>query len=541
MSKANCRSKVFGLLALAWFAAAPAVGASPEAAGHEKRDGGFYKDVFDQVTYYESVNALHLDRLYRRVFSKKAGALNINRYDEVPDSTFFTNRHGREKLSAAELERGYAEDGGPDLSGPLTVTGGKFEGARPTFIVRDAKGGEYRLKFDPVDNFELVTSAEVIASRFYHALGYFVPQTTIAVFDPFLLEIGEGARMWDDTGFRKKLTPERLQEALFFLPLDAEGNLRASATKTLAGEDLGPFTFHGRRKSDPDDPVRHRRRREIRALSVFASWLNNYDKRESNTADRLIDGKIRHYLMDFDHALGSASDGPQPPMFGHEHLFDYGEMGKAILTLGWREKPWQKRWREAGEKVSGSPAVGYFDNRRFSPADFKTQLPYYAFKDVTRADGFWAAKILMSFSDDDIRALVRAGQFSAAADADSLVKILAERRDLIGRYWFSQATPLDRFDVRGGQLRFEDLAVRYGFARSGETEYRAAVLRPSGEKMEKISEVVSREPSFALEPAWTEAGPVVLEIRSVDALGDARPYVRVTLEAGKVRSVRHQD
>jgi len=121
-------------------------------------------------------------------------------------------------------------------------------------------------------------------------------------------------------------------------------------------------------------------------------------------------------------------------------MIDYGEATKAFLTLGWWEKPWQKRWMESDERITKSPAVGYFDNRYFDAGKFKTQLPYFAFKDLSRADGFWAAKIIMSFTDDDIRSIVETGKYSDPEDAEEVANVLIERRDLIGKYWFDQPT-----------------------------------------------------------------------------------------------------
>jgi hypothetical protein len=47
--------------------------------------------------------------------------------------------------------------------------------------------------------------------------------------------------------------------------------------------------------------------------------------------------------------------------------------------------------------------------------------------------------------------------------AEYISKTLAERRDKIGRTFFSRILPLDHFRVENEELRFDDLAVRYGF------------------------------------------------------------------------------
>ena len=447
---------IFALL----FVFSVSVRAETETAQFKKQEGGFYKDLFEQNVYDEGTDYLHLERLYRGISHHRLRAGNVNAYDEVPDSTFFTNRHGRRALSESDLEKGYQEAGGPDLSGNLTVMNSRFDDVLPTFFVSDAKGDKYLLKFDPADSPELATSSEVIASRFYYAIGYHVPQYTIVTFDPAKLIPGEGALIVDDTGFTKKFTRDKLEEYLLFLPQDPAGRYRASASKVLAGENKGFFSLMGRRKCDPEDKFDHKDLRELRALRVFSAWLNNYDIRESNTLDMLVtengqarlparQARLKHYLIDFNAALGSGTEESKPPMVTHEHLIDYGETAKSFFTLGFLEKTWQRRWREVGEKIPQSPAVGYFDNRYFDPGKFKNQLPHYLFKDLTRADGFWAAKIVMSFSDDDIRAMVKAGKLTNPADADYIAKTLIERRDMIGRYWFLAADSLDEFELSG--------------------------------------------------------------------------------------------
>src|SRR5205823_13594036 len=44
-----------------------------------------------------------------------------------------------------------------------------------------------------------------------------------------------------------------------------------------------------------------------------------------------------------------------------------------------------------------------------------------------------------------------------------LTTTLAARRDKIGRTFFSKVLPLDKFRVENAELRFDDLAAKYGF------------------------------------------------------------------------------
>jgi hypothetical protein len=74
----------------------------------------------------------------------------------------------------------------------------------------------------------------------------------------------------------------------------------------------------------------------------------------------------------------------------------------------------------------------------------------------------------MGFTDSQIRAIVKTGQYSNPAAERYIADCLIARRDKIGRTYFARVLPLDRFEVRGGLLTFEDLAQRYGFGKPRE-------------------------------------------------------------------------
>lgn len=520
--------------------------AAQDTSAIKKTQSHLTTNMVDQSVYYEATNLLRFDRLYRRLFSKKLRAEDINVYDEVPDSTFFVNRHARSPLSAEALEKGYFENEGPSAEGKITVMKGKSEGLHPGFFIKDARGDFYLLKFDDLQNFELNTSAEVIASRFYHAIGYNVPQYTVFTFSPDQMVPAPEARMTDRNGFKKQLTEEMLQHYIMHLPHDEEGRLRASASKILRGENKGPFSFQGRRKDDPEDTIDHERRRAIRALRVFASWLNNNDVRHANTLDMWVEENgrsfLKHYLIDFNATLGGAAGGAKPPMFNHEYFLDYGAITKNYFALGMRKSDWQKRLEEVGPAETKPAALGYFDNNRFSPKDFKVQLPYYAFKDLTRADGFWAAKIIAGFSDDDIKAVVRAGKLSSAEDAEMISSLLSERRDLIAAYWFSQASPLESFNLKDSRLSFSDLETARGFAPAEGSLYTAEGFSGSGKKGARLGTLESASPEFILPEDWKSAETLTLLLRVKRPSEKAfRPYVLVEIKNGKITRALHQD
>ena len=113
-------------------------------------------------------------------------------------------------------------------------------------------------------------------------------------------------------------------------PIGPGGVYRALASKVIPGEAAGGFRFFGTRPDDPNDIFPHEHRRELRGYRVISAWLNHDDSRALNTYDSFVEegGRrfIKHYLLDFGSALGSASFGPNEPRGGNEYLVDGGRV-----------------------------------------------------------------------------------------------------------------------------------------------------------------------------------------------------------------------
>jgi len=189
-----------------------------------------------------------------------------------------------------------------------------------------------------------------------------------------------------------------------------------------------------------------------------------------------------------------------------------------------------------------SSSLGYYDNRYFEPARFKTVLPHNTLKDVTRADGFWAAKIMMTFSNSDIGAMVKAGRFSSPEDVNLLANRVAERRDLIGRYWFSITTPLDQFAWDGKVLRFEDLAVKYGFAPKENRVYQVEVLKRVRGRETLLGSVQVSEPVVDCSKWMAESSDIVVRIKAGNAkVSKKTAAVSVEIDAKGLQRISHAD
>lgn len=414
-----------------------------------------------------------------RTFFSKLGrvepAWNVNAWDEVPDSSWYTNRNHLRPMTPEEIRRGPNRGPGPELSGPLVVLEGKTAGIAPGFgRTRDARGNIYFIKFDPHDYLGLTTAADVIASRLFYAMGFNVPEQWIIYIRPEQIELDPEAQLWDETGRRRIMTQVDVKEVLSRAARLPDGCYRAVASLLLSGKPKGGFKFYGTRKDDPNDLIPHQHRRELRGLHFFCAWLNHNDIRVGNTLDMYVEEEgrkfLRHYLLDFGSTLGSETLFPDPGRVGFSYYIDAKQMAGPFFTLG----IYQPHWREHLAPIS-FPSVGRFESSRFSPAEWRPNFPIVSFAYMDDSDAFWAAKIVMSFTEEQIRAAVQAGELGDPAAEEYLVRTLMERQHKIGQHAFSQANPLDRFTIvttsDAQQLEFQDLAVRYGFVDPTSTSY----------------------------------------------------------------------
>jgi len=436
-----------------------------------------YYDVVDCSVYQPVKQIFDLPRHFRALGGAPKQALNVTPLDDIQDSTWFTHRVGSREITPEELRQGPNAPVGPDTHGPWKIVRAKTQGVTPGFTIEDPGGHRFVIKFDPLTDPELSTGAEAISTRFFWALGYHVPENYIVDFDPAILEIDPKATVRQGKK-RRPMTRADLDLILSKVPPAAGGGLHAIASRLIGGKPLGPPPWLGRRKDDPNDVIPHEHRRELRAYRVFCAWLNHNDSRQINAMDFFVEEEgrhfVKHYLIDFSATLGSrgkAAEGVNLRSEGFEYLVDYGAMFKSLASVGLYERPW------VGVEYPVIRGVGRFEAEHFDPGSWRPDYPNPAFENLTPQDGFWGAKMVMNFSDAHIRAAVEAAEFTEPLATETMTRVLIERRDRVGRHWFAQVNPLDRFEVAdaGGamQLRFDDLAVRYGFEAA--RHYRAVI------------------------------------------------------------------
>jgi hypothetical protein len=339
------------------------------------------------------------------------------------------------------------------------VVSAKNEGITPGFTIVDGEGRRYLLKFDSRSNPEMASAADVISSKFLYALGYNVPENYIVYFRPGQLKIDASTKFTDHYGKRRAMTDQDMREVMAKVTGGKDIEIRALASRFIPGTPVGPFRYFGTRADDPNDIIAHEHRRDLRGLRVFAAWLGHDDSKSLNTLDTLVkeDGLeyVRHYLIDFGATLGSATYGSNSPRSGHDYLFEWGPAAKQFATLGFA----LPRWARA--KYPKLPSVGAFEYELFDPEKWVPEYPNPAFSNMTPEDAFWAAKQVMAFTDDDIRSIVRTGEYSDRFAEDWMVRCLIQRRDKIGRAFLSRVLPVDGFRVREGRLIFENLAAKH--------------------------------------------------------------------------------
>lgn len=389
-------------------------------------------------------------------------AKNVNTIDEVPDSSWFTNRIVARPLSAEEVTRGPIEGPPPDPSS-WTLTREKSSGDAPGFTATDAKGQTFFISFDAPASPEGASAAVVIATKIFWALGYNQVEYFLTAVHPDAITIADTATKRRPSGRRTAMVEDDVREVLERAHRSPDGSYRAAAGRLLPGKVLGGFKYEGTRPDDPNDVVPHQHRRELRALRVFGAWVNLTDMKAGNTLDTVVTavgrGIVRHYLQDVGSTFGVGANGPHDWNEGWEHLYEGGASRRRLFSFGLAKSPWQSAPYE------DVPAVGRFEGDRFDPETWKPRAPTTAYVELRDDDAFWAARRVMAFSDALIRAAVTTGQFSDPEAERHLADVLIKRRDKIGRAYLTRLVPIVDPALDGsGALSFANAAVDHRLA-----------------------------------------------------------------------------
>jgi hypothetical protein len=387
-------------------------------------------------------------------------SLAINTLGQVPDSSWFTDRHALHPLTREELKRGPRSHGLPQP--PFSVVAAKTEGVTPGFQIKDARGLRYFIKVDPATNPEMATAADVIAPLFLYAAGYNVPENYILTSPRSQFHLSDKATITAGSGKKHRMTPGQLEDILDRVPTTSDGRIRVLASLGLDGKIIGPFRYAGTRSDDPNDVIPHQQRRDLRGLAVLFAWINHTDAKGDNSMDTVVgegdQARVLHHLLDFGDSFGSDSDIEKDPRHGQEFFLPTShEQVHRAYTLGLRPAAW-----ETVHYPHDLPAVGNFTADAFDPLTWKPNYPNPAFSAMLPGDAYWGATKVIAFSNDDIHAIVEEGQFSNPAATDLITRILIQRRDAIARAWFTRVLPLEDLRIEDDHVAFTDLAAKYG-------------------------------------------------------------------------------
>jgi hypothetical protein len=470
---------------------------------------------------------LFVDLVYNFLASRGTAASgkakNLNTIEEVPDSSWFTNRIGHQTLAPEDVAKGPDTTTGP-ASGTWTVTSSKSDGVTPGFTIKDAEGQRWFLKFDPRGHRGMSTGTEVVVTKLMWALGYHVPENHIAYMRREQLAVGAGAKFTPAGGRERLMRIDDIGTLLERAERERDGSYRIVASKGLEGKPVGRVRFFDTRPDDPNDIVPHEDRRELRAYGVFAAWLNHVDAKAINSLDMLVteNGRafVRHNLIDFGSALGSGGVGPADYWAGSQYLVQAGDIGRQMVGFGFSFPAWHTM------KFYETPSIGRLpaDNTGFNPDLWRPRVPNQAFLHARSDDKFWAAQKLMAMTTDMLRAAVRAGDFNDPVSEDFLVRALTERRDAIGRAYLTAINPIaDPVLEADSALTFRNAAVDADVARMP-SGYRAvwSTFDNTTGKTLRIAEMTSRTTRFDVPANLPGAQGVFVQVE-LSAVGGLYP------------------
>ena len=241
-------------------------------------------------------------------------AQNVNTVDEVPDSSWFTNRAGARPLTPEDVRKRAGHDRRP---GAGHVDRDLVEERRRDAGLHD-QGRERAALVPEVRSARLPRHGDRHRSRGDEAdVGARLPRAG----EPHRLHAprSAGRRQRREVHAARRRSSARcalddIDTLLERADREPDGSYRVVASKALAGKPIGRIRFYDTRPDDPNDIVPHEHRRELRGYGVFAAWLNHVDAKAINSLDTLVteNGRsfVRHHLIDFGSALGSGGVGP---------------------------------------------------------------------------------------------------------------------------------------------------------------------------------------------------------------------------------------
>jgi len=494
-------------------------------------------EIYDAPTYWDGADNLFFRPLSELVGLPASGeSVNVNSLDEVPDSSWFTNRLGVRPVSLDELRLNECKkewlldpDHAPD--GSWLIDQGKTSGSTPGFRMSVPGKGKYLVKVEATGLPERQVAATVIGEAVYYATGYNATCEQALLVRPSVFKLKPGLRaahgnFGDEYDFDQKAVDD-----LFAKSNKHGGLLRVSASAWVPGYVTQQFRYEGTRSDDPNDVVPHQHRRELRASRLISAWLDHFDAREGNSLATWVTdvkggppdaspGHLVHLMMGTSAALGSSWDwDPITRRLGYSYVVDWGDMAADFVTLGATTRVWETTQRAPGHEM-----FGYFNVQAFDPERWKNEYPNAAFSRMTERDAAWMARILAWFTPQMVRTLAEMAQFADPANTDYLESVLDGRLAKILERYLTRVSPIGGVHVEGTNvLCGVDLAEWRGLREPERFRYAARVPRGPWLRVERRqgAQVCVSLPHVATD----------------DGLRDDAPerYVRVRIQDGVAR------
>ena len=121
--------------------------------------------------------------------------------------------------------------------------------------------------------------------------------------------------------------------------------------------------------------------------------------------------------MDFGSTFGSGSVDLQLPNLSFTYWLDFEEVQKNLVGFGVRTPKYRKvAWPRFPEYES----VGRWESEAYDPEEWRNDYPNPAFVRMSDRDAFWAAKIIMRFTPEELRTIVEAGEITDPAQEQLL-------------------------------------------------------------------------------------------------------------------------
>ena len=430
---------------------------------------------------------------------------DVNSFDHVPASSWYTPRLGYQAISPEELLRASSEVGPPKP--PVRVVRAKHLGTNPGFIIADSRDRLYLIKFDPPEYPAVETTTALIVNRLFWGFGFNVPED-----HPFYFTSNEVPV--DPTA--SDINDEQVKLVFSSVAPPQDGLYRATASLLLDGIYLGPINDTGVRKDDPNDRFPHEDRRVLRALKVFGAFTNQTDIRIDNSLDVYIgedgEGYVEHYLLDFGEAFGGHGAKHARLWDGYTHIFSFGEMLGNLPTLGLRSHLW--------EHIRPTPwkSVAAFEAQYFDPLSWKETYPFEPIQRARDDDNYWAAKIIAAIEREHLERLVSAANYPEPGAGEYIIETLLQRRQKIINSYFELVSPLEYVALENHRLELKDYGKIYLTPLPRQTRYEVRFYDDGNREI--------------AEPRWIEGNASEAELAielSAQLLRQADDYLRLEI------------